>query len=227
MAIFLWGLMQLPATGLLGELKPETREALATRILLRRYKAGADVIALEEQKATVYVLLDGVALATLVSDEGRLVSYRSIHPGYLFGEMAALTGLKRSASVRAQTDIVVGVLSETDFTQLCKDFSDFTMAIARELACVVASLTERVFEQTTLEVRHRVARELVRIARASGKSQGDSADLVPAPTHSSLAAQIGCEREAVTKALRQLNDDGLIEKNRRNIRIPSIEALLY
>lgn len=218
--------MRLPATGLLGDLKPATRDALADRILLRKFKAGMDIIALEEQKSTVYVVLEGDALATLVSEEGKLVAYRAINAGDIFGEMAALTGHKRSASVRAKTDIVVGVLSENVFARLCEDHPDFVFAIARQLACQVEALTKRVFEQTTLEVRQRVARELVRIVQASGKDPEGSADLFPAPTHSNLAAQIGCEREAVTKALSQLNDSGLIEKNRRNIRIPSVEALL-
>ncbi|MFK7877099.1 MAG: Crp/Fnr family transcriptional regulator [Paracoccaceae bacterium] len=219
-------LLELPKTGLLGKLKAGTREALVEHISVRKFRAGTEVVDFEDEKTNVYVLLEGTARAILVSDEGRLVAYRSIKEGDVFGEMAALTGQKRSASVEAHTDILVGVLSETAFVFLCESYSDFIVAIARELANLVASLTKRVFEQTTLEVRPRVARELVRIVRAVDKSDTDMAQLVPAPTHSSLAAQIGCEREAVTKALRQLDERGLIQKNRRNIKIPSIRALL-
>ena len=64
-------------------------------------------------------------------------------------------------------------------------------------------MTERVYEFSTLVVRKRLIRELLRLAEDNEQREG-SASISPAPTHFDLAARISTHREAVSREMSAL-----------------------
>lgn len=59
---------------------------------------------------------------------------------------------------------------------------------------------------------HRLCAELLRLARPA--SSDGALAISPPPTHAELAARVGSRREAVTRALRQLEQDELLGRRR-------------
>jgi polysaccharide export outer membrane protein len=83
----------------------------------------------------------------------------------------------------------------------------------------------RIYELTTLDVRLRLLSELARLAR-HGVAQGSRVRIDPAPTHDSLASQIGSSREGVTRYIREFVQRGWIEvPRRRRIEITNLSTL--
>lgn len=213
------------ARGFLSELAPADREALLSRLRQATFEDGQDMVSAGDAGGDVFFLLEGKAEVALYSPHGRLVLYRDMAAGDIFGELAAIDGGARSAFVVAKGRARAGVLSARAFEQAMAEHPGVALAVMRHLARTVRRLTERVFEHTALNVRHRLLCELLRRARQAAGPGAQSARLSPPPKHADLAAHIGTHREAVTKELSALTREGLLGKERGVLAIPSLRRV--
>jgi CRP-like cAMP-binding protein len=211
--------------GFLGRLAEPERAALTARLRRVRFGDGEPIVAAGEPGADIYVILEGRAEVGLVSVQGREVTYRDVGPGDMIGEIAAIDGSPRSASVTARGPVTAGELSRPDFEALIADSPGFALALMRHLTGQIRSVTERVFELSTMLVRDRLVRELLRRGRAAAGEDEDRAELSPAPTHLDLASRIGANREAVSREMSRLSGAGLLDRAGRRLVIPSLDAL--
>jgi CRP/FNR family transcriptional regulator, cyclic AMP receptor protein len=91
--------------------------------------------------------------------------------------------------------------------------SDVCDQLLEQLAGYVRTISNRVTEYTTLDARHRIYAELLRLSRPeAGKPK--QAVVSPPPVHADLAARVSIRRESVTRELKALERAGLIEKRR-------------
>ena len=193
---------------------------------LHRVRAGKGRALVEKgtRSTDVFFLVDGQAQVLLYSSNGREVCVNTIGPGDVIGEIAALDGEPRSASVVASTDIEVLVMRTSDF-MACVDSSPAAgVWLARRLATSVRRLTEQVFELSALNVRTRIHCELLRLAQKAEPHNG-GIEVRPAPTHAELANRIGTHREAVTREMHALSDMGIIRYSRRVLTILDLARL--
>lgn len=200
------------------------RDALISRARRVAYPAGAAIITEGDPGEAAFILLEGEAVATQNSAEGKVVSYRDILPGDLFGEIAALDGGPRSADVIARADCVVAALPRHDFEAALVASPTLALILLRHLTRLVRLSTERVFIGVTMTVRQRLIHELLSRATPTGVG-GPALEVRPAPTHMDLAARIGTHREAVTKELAALASRKLILRQGRCLTIPAPDLL--
>lgn len=201
-----------------------SRAALTQKLVTRRYGEQETVISQADDTREVFVVLEGLARATLYSADGKMVAYRDVREGGIFGELSAIDGQPRSATVTAVTDLLVGRMSVNAFLDLVRGDGEFNMALLRYLAEQSRIMTERIFEFSTMLVRHRLVRELARLARAA--MTGDNvATLDPSPTHFDLAARISTHREAVSREMSRLAKLGLIQRAGQKLVIHDVARL--
>jgi CRP-like cAMP-binding protein len=197
--------------------------ALGTLCHRRSYEAGALIIGHLDQTFDVLFLLSGRARVNIYSLDGQRVSFREITPGAIFGELSAIDGQPRSASVEAVEKSTVVQMPQKVFLDALRDYPEFMTAVMRHLTQQIRRLTDRVFEFSTLAVRNRVHAELLRIAATH--ETGNEAYLIPQPTHQEIASRISTHREAVTREFARLEERGLIAKQGRSLHIRSIAEL--
>lgn len=207
----------------LDSLDAVDRAWLTGRMRVRDYPAGAMIIAAGDRSRELYVMFEGHAQASLFSADGKVVWYSDIRQGQMFGELSALDGLPRSAFVTAASRVRAGVLGPADLEALLARSPRAAQLMMVHLALQVRRLTERVYEYSTLLVRERLMRELLRRARRAGG--GDSVLIADLPTHLEIAGYIGTHRELVTKELGELSRRGLITRTGGGLLIPSLQAL--
>ena len=191
---------------------------------VRTYTARELIIGHKDETFDVLFLLSGLARVSIYAPTGRQVSFRDIRPGAIFGELAAIDAQPRSATVECVEACTVAVMPQKAFCQTLADHPPFMMAVMRHLARQVRTLTERVFEFSTLAVRNRIHAELLRLAGAAGQ-QGNEAILSPAPTHAEIASRISTHREAVSRELGWLEEEGVISKEARTLRLRDVARL--
>ncbi len=207
---------------LIAALGPEDLAALRERLVERDYRRGVEMISYRDRSRSVLVLLDGYARVVIHGADGRMVDYHEAGPGAAFGEIAAIDGLERSASVVATTEVRAGLLRLEDFETLMSR-PGFSRAILLRLTGQVRSMIERIHEYSTLLVRDRLIRELLRLSEdAEG---GDAAVIGRPPTHFGLAARISSHREAVSREMSRLAKEGLVKRDGRTLAIPSRQRL--
>lgn len=198
--------------------------ALAERWNVRSYRRQELIIAHGDESRDVFFVLDGRARATLFSANGREVAYRDIHPGDIFGELAAIDGKARSASVIAMDPTRASILSADAFQSLLSSHPSISWALLKHLSGGLRRMTDRVFEFSTLMVRERVVCELLRRADKSGLSEGAVA-VIPVPRHMELAAAISTHREAVSREMSLLAKKGLIKRRGDDLLLKDRAAL--
>jgi CRP-like cAMP-binding protein len=185
----------------LRTLSDDDRAALEERWTVRGYRRKEMVISHGEEGRDVFFLLEGRARATVYSEGGRAVAYRDMEPGDIFGELAAIDGRSRSASIMALDPIRVARLSEAALRDIVNMRPSFTWALLRHLSAQVRRMTERVYEFSTLVV------------------------ISPAPTHFDLAAKISTHREAVSREMSALAKRHLIERRGDGLVLRDIATL--
>ncbi|MCI0430398.1 MAG: Crp/Fnr family transcriptional regulator [Rhodospirillales bacterium] len=182
------------------------------------------IIGHKDESFDVLFLLSGLARVNIYAPTGRQVSFRDIRPGAIFGEMAAIDGRVRSASVECVEPCMAAIMPQRAFVQALAEHPAFMMAVMRHLTEQVRNLTERVFEFSTLAVRNRVQAELLRLA-GTPPPRVNEVSLSPAPTHAEIASRISTHREAVTRELRWLEKQGVIVKKGRTLRVRDLAKL--
>lgn len=226
----------LPASGndaWLSGLPVETRQAVVARCSFLRSRKGQPVVERDDGTRQVYFVVSGWVRVMALSPEGRESSYRDIGEGGSFGELSALDGRPRSATVVALDDAVLAVLPADDFTELMRTHWSFCQRVLLQLVDGVRELTLRLYERDHLSVQQRLLSELLRMAREAGRLPPDeltawrtsgerlpvggagavAVPLPPLPTHEILASRIGTSRLQVTRELGKLQREGLLARS--------------
>jgi CRP-like cAMP-binding protein len=179
----------------------------------RRFDPEEVLVDFDEPSTDVYFLLSGEVRVLMRTASGKEVILYEMRPGDLFGELAALDGVPRSANVTALTRGEACVMPASVFKELL--FSH--QSVAERLFCLMASrireLNARFMEQTVLDLRHRLYSELLRLSTPRQDRSGERV-ITPPPFHHIVAARIGCRREQITREFTMLTQEGLIERTR-------------
>jgi CRP-like cAMP-binding protein len=179
----------------------------------RRFDPDEVLVDFDEPSTDVYFLLSGEVRVLMRTASGKEVILYEMKPGDLFGELAALDGVPRSANVTALTRGEACVMPASVFKELL--FSH--QPVAERLFCLMASrireLNARFMEQTVLDLRHRLYSELLRLSSPRQDRSGERV-ITPPPFHHIVAARIGCRREQITREFTMLSQEGLIERTR-------------
>jgi CRP/FNR family cyclic AMP-dependent transcriptional regulator len=190
---------------------------------IRRNK-GQSLIVENDLSRDVFFLRKGQAEVRLYPFKWPEVYIHTLSPGDMFGELAALDGKPRSASIEALSNLVADRLCEDDFMACLESSPAAGIWLARRLVLSVRRLTERVFELRALNVSGRIHCELLRLAD-KGERTSEGIVINPAPTHQELADRAGTHREAVTRELGYLSKVKIIRRKKRKLVIIDLAAL--
>jgi CRP-like cAMP-binding protein len=136
-----------------------------------------------------------------------------LEAGGFFGEMAPIDGHPRSASVLAVTDAVIATMPGAVFWKCFTIIPKYRCTCSSCWRHACASWTNRVLEYSTLDVRHRVSCELLRLARPDAKDSRRGV-LAPVPTQAEIAARVSTTREAVVREMKLLEREGYLQRQR-------------
>jgi CRP-like cAMP-binding protein len=214
----------LDDVGIFSELSAEVRRSFAARCTWRDFKPRQQIVGHQEDTRNVFFLISGKARASIYSAAGRMVTFRDIRAGDMFGEFSAIDGEPRSASVEATQRSLVAIMSPDLFWEVLRTQPPVMAAVLKRLTRQVRTLSERVYEMSTLAVRNRIHAELLRLAKELVSETGNAV-LYPAPTDADIAARIATTRETVNRELGDLVEAGLIKKQGRTLVISDVERL--
>ncbi len=141
-----------------------------------------------------------------------------------FGEIAAIDDQPRSSGMMAVTDVTIARMPASIFRAAVHAHPDVCDQVLALIAGQVRMLTNRVNEFTTLDVRHRIYAELLRLSRPE-TTRSKQRVISPPPVHADVAARVSTRREAVAREFKALEREGLIERRRGAIVLTDPERL--
>lgn len=207
-----------------SRLQAADRESLAQSMRVREYAPKQIVLSRKEPSKDVYFVLSGTVKATFYSAAGKEVTFQELGSGDMFGELSAIDGEARGNHVETRTPATIAWLPEQAFWTMLGDYPEVRAAILRRLTGLVRYLCEKIIDITILRVKDRVCIELVRLARATS-DENQNVLIAKPPTHEQIAANVGSDRVTVTKVIKRLDNDGLIDWRPGHHSISDVYAL--
>lgn len=218
-----WG---WPSASLLGGIDIASRDRLLRLGALAQYAAPDRILIREgEENSFVLILLDGVVKATARMQDGRDALLAIRMGGDLVGEIAAMDGHARSATVTTCGTVVARVVSRADFLDCLEREPRIAHAVSQSMAAKFREANSRQIDFTGTDVSTRLARVLHQIAVSYGQRTGKGVEIRWPLTQPELASLAGSAEPTVHKALRQLRTAGVVSTGYRSITINDLEQL--
>jgi CRP/FNR family transcriptional regulator, cyclic AMP receptor protein len=215
----------LDGIGLLHSLTDEERRAIAQRCAWRRFKGGEQIFDRDSETQDVLFITDGEVRVVNYSASGRETAFGQVSAGGHVGEIAAIDGMTRSASVVAVTACTIASFPREQFVDLVESHAPIAIHLLRRFTDIIRTNNERIAELSTIGAVQRVYRELLRLCVQDPSGKG--AVVTPLPTQHDLASKVGATRETVARALGQLMNTGVIERRGRTLLIRDTDMLSF
>ncbi len=201
-------LVALRALPIFESLPDDRLEAIARRARLRHARKGEVILHAGDHTDNLYIILSGT-LRVLVSDEeGREAILSILHQGELFGEMGVIDDHPRSATVMAIEPVELVVIAKSDFRLTLEENFDLALYIMRSLVKRLRQADRKIESLALMDVYGRVARLLLDMAvDVDGRLCVN-----PNPSRQDMAKMVGASREMVSRVMRDLQADGLIDE---------------
>ena len=160
----------------------------------------------------LYIVNSGIVKAVLTEDEGDEMVLARFEKGAFFGELSLLDGKGRSASIVADEDAELSVLTKETFFQLMNKDAKIAIGLMTTLVERLRKADEMIESLAFQEVGERLVRTLVDSSTGEDKvAKGFLRS--PKLTHRELAARIGSSREAVSKCIKVLSTNGILKES--------------
>jgi CRP/FNR family transcriptional regulator, cyclic AMP receptor protein len=193
-------------------LDPDACRVLDRQCSWLKAPAGSWVVELSANDRDVFFIMSG-HLRAVLNQARQDVIFNDMHAGSIFGELAAIDGAPRAASVFAITDSLVAKMPPAIFVDTMFSHRPLGEAVIKTLIDRFRDVSRRVGELGSLNVRARVHAELLRLARPD-REDPRRAIIVTPPNQSELAARINTRRETVSREINAMEKNGLIERRR-------------
>jgi CRP/FNR family cyclic AMP-dependent transcriptional regulator len=210
-------LQRVPLFANLGE----TELARVAEVARERGYPKNSVILFEDDPGdALFVVVTGSVKVVLIGEDGREVILSVLAAGDFFGEMALIDDEPRSAHVIAMEDASMLVLRREDFHQCLREAPSIALGLLRTLSRRLREADDKIGGLVLLDVNGRVARLLLRMA-----DENDGVQITRKVTHHTIAQMVGSSRETVSRTMRELVDQGMLDVSRRAIAIKNRAAL--
>jgi CRP-like cAMP-binding protein len=177
----------------------------------RKFRRGEAVFHRDDPADSMHLVVKGRFVVRVMTPLGEPVTIAVRGPGDSFGEMALVSGSRRSATVESLEESETFCVYEGDFNRLRREHPEVDRLVIGFLANEVRLLNERLLEALYLPVERRVLRRVAELAELY--AGGDGETVVPL-TQEELAGLAGATRPTVNQVLRAEQDRGSIELRR-------------
>ena len=192
-------------------------DALAARLSARSawvaYEPDETILDMADETTDVRFIASGEARILVRATEGREYIMNDAGPGDFFGEISAIDGGGRSASVVAVTRVQCCVMPAGVFREAIDADKGVRWAIMERLVALVRRLSDKVAEYSFLQAKHRVYIEVQRLSQPRRGHAGQRV-VSPPPVQRELADRIGSRREVVSRVLGDMERLGVVERTR-------------
>jgi CRP/FNR family cyclic AMP-dependent transcriptional regulator len=215
----------LDGVAVFRDLSAEARAKVASRCRWRQYDARSEIVGYQDPTNDVFFIVRGRVRVIIYSSSGRAVTFRDLGPGQMFGEVAAIDGQRRSASIEALESCLIAHMTPAVFWDVVLSEPTVARAVLLHLTGLVRSVSTRVYEFSTLAVQNRIHAELLRLAR-DGEAAERGVLISHPPTHTEIASRISTHREAVTRELNRLAKLGIVERHGTALLVTDLDRLI-
>lgn len=177
----------------------------------KSFEAGTNIITVADRAEIVFILLDGTVKIFADQLDGSEVILAFLGPGDTFGEMSMVGSAGRSANVVALEECTCLSMDRSSFHRFLRAMPSLTYNLVRLMNRRLRLANEQIQALSTLDVRGRVARQLVAFAQQYGTETEAGIRIPLRLTQTDLASLVGASRERVNQVIVDFKDNSFIE----------------
>lgn len=207
---------------LLANLTDEEMGIVKRELRIRRYARRETIIQKGSPGDSLVFLLSGKLQVTDVTDDGRMVSLRTLSEGDFFGEISVIQSSVRTASVIALSEALIAFLPGALALHL---FSNSPSVAKYMLHCLAAKIQQDSQFRSLLGI-HNISKRIYTFLVLMKETKPGNLEVIEnLPTHQDIASMINTSRETVTRTLIILVQQGILQKDLHRLIIRKPEAL--
>ena len=210
------GMLSLAGVHLLRDIPEPDRKRLEERCSFRRFGPGEVIVARFSAGNSVYFILAGTGRVVHYLPGEDEITIATVAEGDTVGEIAAIDGFGRSATIIAEDDVTVAEMPRSEFRDLVIAHGEVAFALLFRWASIIRELDDKFSYVSTISPDQRVYSQLVRLARqeVGGEHHWTVREL---PSHQELAEWAQTSRESVAAAIAELFRRGIAERRHKSL----------
>lgn len=178
-----------------------------------------------DASSRVILMLSGRVKISTFSDEGQETVLAFRGAGEVLGELAAVDGGDHTATVTVVEEGEALVVPAAKFVAALETVPGLAVVLLRSVIGRLRTADRMRSEFVALDVTGRVARRLGDLAATYGQPGDGGTRIGLQLSQRELAGWVGASREAVNKALAQLENRGLIARDHGSLVVRDVEGL--
>lgn len=205
----------LARTQLFSRQPAEVLEATCAVMRQMHFPAGCLIFGRGDPGDALFLMLSGRVRLSILTPEGRELSFAHATAGDIFGEIAVLDGSPRSADATAIDDVAALCLPGCHFNTLIEQHASLAQSVIRFLCWRLREVSDHLEDIALLPLEARIARFLLNRASTHAVVEGrgdDARRITLGISQSELALLIGASRQKVNAALMLLEHTGAIKR---------------
>jgi CRP/FNR family transcriptional regulator/CRP/FNR family cyclic AMP-dependent transcriptional regulator len=216
----------LKQTVLFNNIPDSDLDQIGKDIVERHFNAGEVIFHEGDSGHLMYLVKAGSVRIFVNGLDGSETSVILVgNVGQMFGELAVIDGLPRSATAVAMTPTILCTLNRDTFRDHMRRYPQFSLNFMNALSTRVRYNTMQMDSFASLGVSQRLARKLMELAQNYGQIESNGVYIDMTLTQSDLASLIGATRESINKNLRAFRRHQWIHMDQGHITILDPEAL--
>ena len=182
-----------------GALEPELLNQLSSYAIPRSVKRGTMIFQRGNDGTALFAICSGTVKISAPSAEGKGAVFNLISEGAIFGEIAVLDGLPRTADATALTDCELMVIERRDFVTLIRERAEFAVKLIEVLCRRLRHTTGQLEDVMFLDLPGRLAKALLQAAEGANRRRERKEDRAhPAQSQRNDRNVAGEHEQAVT-----------------------------
>lgn len=196
-----------------ARLDAATLGTIGAAAVRRQFDAGQVVFVEGEPCTGLFIVQSGYLKSLKMSPAGREQTVRVVGPGEAFNDLAIFAGAANIATVIALEPAAVIVIQREVMLRLVDTHPQLARRVIQNLAQRMLHLVALVEDLSLRSVEERLARLLL------AQSSEDTIVRQRWTTQAEMASLLGTVPDVLSRALRRLADEGVIQVRRQQIRI--------
>jgi CRP/FNR family cyclic AMP-dependent transcriptional regulator len=192
----------------------------------RFYAPRTTIIRQGDPAGELYYIVSGSVTVMLEDERGHEIVLSYLSEGEFFGELGLFNkDHSRTALVRARTEAEIAQISYQKLRGLTDLYPNLVIAMTVQLARRLCQTNKKLGDLAFMDVYGRVARALLDLSEQPEAVQSALGAQIRV-TRQELARLVGCSREMVGKVLKDMEDQGMILTEGKNIVVVGAEPKL-
>ena len=205
----------LRGCSLFSEMSDDALARIANLAQSTSVRAREELFHKGDDGSQLYILVRGrMKVLASSADTGEDLVLNLMGPGEVVGELAILSGARRTATIEAVDVCELLMLDRRSLFEALSEDAASTLSLARVLAQRLERLSDNLADLKFAKLPQRLAKRLLDLAEVHGEEREDGVRIKLRLSQGEWGNVVGATRESINKQLGSWKKDGIVETER-------------